>query len=925
MNYKETIRLPRTGFSMKGNLVRKEPEILEKWEKEDLYGKIREARGGAPRFILHDGPPYANGHVHIGTALNKILKDFIVKSHTMMGFDSPFVPGWDCHGMPIEHRVMSDQKETGKRLGRKEIRARCREYAARFVNVQRKEFRRLGVFGEWDRPYLTMNNDYESGIVDAFGKLVAGGYVYQGLRPIHWCMKCGTALAEAEVEYADHTSPSIYVAFRQHEPGDWKDRGIPEGVEVVIWTTTPWTLPANVAVALHPQEKYVLVASGDRTFMVAEKRVSAFMEETGLEGDVQGSPIFSGADLEGLFLEHPLLRDKTSMMIVAEHVTMDDGTGCVHTAPGHGAEDFVVGGVYGLPVFSPVDEEGRFTAEAGDYAGLHVFEANKAIVADLKKSGGLLNSSGIVHSYPHCWRCKSPLIFRATRQFFLGLSRKNLKARVLNMVDDIKWHPGWGYERMKNMMAVRPDWCLSRQRAWGVALPVFTCGECGEPVMDVRVISSVVELVRENGSDAWFEKTPEELFALTGRKPECPSCGSGNLDRVDDILDVWFDSSLSHYNVLRDEYGLERPASVYLEATDQHRGWFGVSLITSEALDLGKPVEHVITHGLVQDMNGRKMSKSLGNVISPLEIIDRQGADILRLWFAGVDYTADFRADLSQLDDAREAYRKLRNTLRFMLGNITYLEDFNFDPASLKGFDRYAYLRFRKLMSFCLEEYRAFQFHRVYREIRNFAVIDLSGQFLDIRKDRLYCGDADSPEVLSTRNLMTWMLKNFIMLLAPLIPFTAEEAWAELPEVIKEGCESVHLALYPRIKDFTEAESAELRSWEPYMEVRRIVMKELEAKRASGEIGGGLDASVALEVPEDMVPSANGEDWADFLIVSGVETVAGEDLSVTVVKARGSKCERCWKILPEVGRLEPADVCSRCAGVLRKMSEGGDE
>ena len=920
MNYKDTIQLPQTNFSMKGNLIKKEPETLESWDSENLYAKIRQARKDSPKFILHDGPPYANGHVHLGTALNKILKDFIVKSFTMMGYDSPYVPGWDCHGMPIEHRVMGDQPDGGKHLSRKEIREKCREYALEFVGIQREEFKRLGVFGDWDRPYLTMSTHYESGILRAFGDLVKNGYVYQGLRPIHWCMKCGTALAEAEVEHGDHTSPSIYVAFKQENPAEWESRGVPEDTETVIWTTTPWTLPANLAVALHPSEKYVIIESGERRFLVAEKRAEAFLKDSEISGTVLPEPVFTGNELDGLLMEHPILENKTSLMVVSDHVTMDDGTGCVHTAPGHGADDFVVGLKYGLEVFSPVNEDGTFSEEVGRYGGIHVFKANPEIVEDLKNSGRLLADKNMKHSYPHCWRCKRPLIFRATRQFFLSLSKNDLKKRVLERVDEVNWYPGWGYERMKNMMEVRPDWCLSRQRAWGVALPVFTCSDCFEPVLDHEVIHAVAEEVASKGADVWFDMNPGELFALAGKNAVCPSCGSEKLERVDDILDVWFDSSLSHYNVLTEKHRLTRPAAVYLEATDQHRGWFGVSLITSEALGMGKPADNIITHGLIQDKNGKKMSKSIGNVMSPLKVIDRLGADILRLWFASVDYTADFRADLSKLDDAREAYRKLRNTLRFILGNLGEFEEFNFDPDRLEGFDKYIYLRFRKLCRFCVDEYRKFQFHRVYRELRNFAVISLSGQFLDMRKDRLYCGDPDSVSCRMTRQVMAYMLKNLIQLLAPLIPFTAEEAWLALPECLRGDDSSVHLSLYPDTDALldTEEDDAVLKGWEPYLEVRKTVLKELEEKRAAGDIGGGLDAMVSLTLPEDMVASANGEDWSDFLIVSYADVKAGDELTVSAVPATGSKCSRCWKILPDVGSFVPDDVCGRCAEVLKR-------
>jgi isoleucyl-tRNA synthetase len=921
VNYKDTIVLPKTEFSMKGNLIAREPETLSEWGERDLYGAIREARRGCPEFILHDGPPYANGHVHLGTALNKILKDFIVKSHTMMGYDSPYVPGWDCHGMPIEHKITGG--EGGSSLSRDEVRTRCREYAAKYVGVQREEFRRLGVFGAWEKPYLTMSTSYESGIIRAFGELVKSGYIYQGQRPIHWCMSCTTALAEAEVEYASHTSPSVHVAFLQHDPAAWTARGIPAGTEVVIWTTTPWTLPANLGVALNPGEEYVVVESGTRRFLVAGRLVQSFLRDAGLDGEALAAPVFRGSDLEGLLLEHPVLEGRTSLVITAEHVTMEDGTGCVHTAPGHGAEDFVVGQRYGLEVFSPVLEDGTFAPSAGKYAGMHVFKANPVIVEDLRASGRLIAHNRVEHSYPHCWRCKSPLIFRATRQFFLSLSHLDLKERVLRRVEEISWHPAWGYERMKNMMGVRPDWCLSRQRSWGVALPAFTCSSCAEPVLDHEVIAAVADLIAEKGSDAWFHLAPAEAFALAGKTAACPSCGCTELRRVDDILDVWFDSSLSHFNVLTPEYGLSRPCSVYLEATDQHRGWFGVSLITSEALGLGRPADNIITHGLIQDSTGRKMSKSLGNVISPLEVVEKDGADILRLWFASVDYTADFRAEMSQLDDAREAYRKLRNTLRFMLGNLAGFDGGDPDPAALVGSDRYIYLRFRKLVRFCLEEYGRFQFHRVYRELRNFAVIDLSGQYLDMRKDRLYCDAPGDPGRLATRQVLAWMLKNLVKLLAPLIPFTAEEVWGALPPVLREGQWSVHLARYPEVDGLAAAmgEEEELAAWEPYLETRKTALKVLEEARATGVIGSGVDARVVLTVPAWMTASALGESWADFLIVSQAEVLAGEEVSAVVHRAEGTKCQRCWKILPEVGSLSPEDVCSRCAAVLEGLAE----
>ncbi len=916
--YKDSIRLPSTGFAMKANLPAREPEILASWQEQDIYGRIRESRQGCEIFILHDGPPYANGNVHLGTALNKILKDFVVKSHTMLGYDCPFVPGWDCHGMPIEHRVASTF--SGESPGRGEIRARCREYASRHVDIQRGEFKRLGVFGDWERPYLTMSTSYEAGIVRAFGELVEKGYVYQGLRPISWCSTCSTALADAEVEYSVRRSPSIWVAFEQADVDAWVARGVPPGTEVVIWTTTPWTLPANRAVALNPLEDYVVVDGGDRRYLVAQRRSSDFM--AAIEGTTlpQGSPVFKGAELEGLELVHPVMPGLLSKVITAGHVTMDDGTGCVHTAPGHGTEDFAAGQRYGLETFSPVDGRGVFTAEAGRYASMHVHAADAVIVEDLRASGRLIRSTFIEHSYQHCWRCHKPLIYRATSQFFLGLSRLGLKERVLQSVDSISWHPDWGYERMKNMMTARPDWCLSRQRSWGVALPALTCSACGEAFLDGGIASAVAGIIEEKGSDAWFEMSSEEIASLASRPAVCGACGGTSFERVDDILDVWFDSSLSHYNVLTPEYGLSRPASVYLEATDQHRGWFGVSLITGMALDLGIPTRTVITHGLILDKQGKKMSKSLGNVVSPLEIIENYGADILRLWFASVDYTADFRAEKSVLDDTREAYRKLRNTIRFLLGNLTGVE-LPGDPAdTCNGLERFMYLRFRQAEAECLDAYRSFQFHRVFRELRNIATIELSGLFLDARKDRLYCDDPEGDAARSTRRLLGWMAVEFLKLAAPLIPFTAEEGWRELPEGLRE-CGSVHMARLAAAP-LSEEERVELASWDGFLEIRKTALKSLEDARASGVIGSSLEAHVQLRLPAGFMASANGEGWADFLIASTVETMdSGSDESSAEVSASAhERCERCWRHLPEVS-ASPAHLCARCGEVVGRSAD----
>lgn len=910
MNYKDTIRLPRTNFSMKGDLIKAEPEMLLRWEEMDIEGRISEARASSPSFVLHDGPPYANGHVHLGTALNKILKDFIVKSHTMMGYYSPYVPGWDCHGMPIEHKVVTSA--SGEDISRLEVRRRCREYAAKYVDVQRVEFKRLGVFGRWDKPYLTMSYSYEAGVLRAFEALVRAGLIYRGLRPIHWCTSCSTALADAEVEYAVHSSPSVYVAFQQHDPASWEDRGVPSGTEVVIWTTTPWTLPANLAVALNPGELYCVVEAEGRRFLVASRLAQSFISAAAPSGRILEGVAFQGSALERLSLVHPLDSSRTSLVISALHVTMEDGTGCVHTAPGHGADDFNIGREYGLDVFCPVLENGKFGPAGGKYCGLHVFAANPVIVSDLQASGRLLASEKVSHSYPHCWRCKSPLIFRATEQFFLNLSHGGLKDKVLAAVDSIAWHPSWGYDRMKNMMASRPDWCLSRQRNWGVGLPVFICRDCDHTVMDPDMISHVASLVEERGSDAWFELDVAELYALWGGSPVCPACGSSSLRKNEDILDVWFDSSVSHCNVLTPEFGLPRPCAVYLEATDQHRGWFGVSLITSVGMGLSVPALNIITHGLIQDAQGKKMSKSLGNVVSPLEIVDTLGADILRLWFASVDYTADFRAEKSQLEDAREGYRKIRNTVRFLLGNLEGVTGVL--PSALSGLDRFIWLRFRKLIALCLLEYRAFQFHRVYRELRNFMVVELSGLYLDVRKDRLYCDSVSSPLRSASVELLGWMASGLLRLLAPLMPFTCEEAWGHLPESLR-NVDSVHLALFPEACELTQEEEEELASWRDVLAVRDAGLKVLEEMRAAGEIGGGLEASVTLGLPSGCPSTAFGEPWADLLIVSATEVAPSGTLTAKAVRASGEKCPRCWKVHEGTG------LCRRCSSVVEAADE----
>ncbi len=921
MNYKDTLNLPTTTFPMKANLPQKEKEILEFWSENHIYEKILKKRDRKKSYILHDGPPYANGHIHMGTSLNKILKDFVVKSYSMLGHYAPYVPGWDCHGMPIEHNVMNEIKKAKENPPKMEIRKRCRDYANKYYKIQKEEFPRLGVFGDWNQSYLTMHPSYESMIIEGFGEIVKNGYIYKGKRPIHWCPVCKTALAEAEIEYYDHTSPSIYIKFPIIDFSENSDTSF------IIWTTTPWTLPANVAVALHPREMYILFKWKGEGYIVAEQLFDRVKDALGIDSFEIIKKI-KGEDLEGLKVKHPIFDEKTSVTILADFVDMDTGTGCVHTAPGHGYEDYQIGLVYKLPLISPVDDEGKFTEEVDFVKGKLVFDANSDILSLLEKKGILFHSTTIEHSYPHCWRCSSPLIFRATDQWFLNVDHNNLRERLLKSVNASTWIPEWSRERIYNMIATRPDWTLSRQRAWGVPIPAVYCKECGKPILDLAIITNVANIVKEKTSDSWFT---EPLESFLPPDFQCPFCKGTEFDRETDIFDVWFDASMSHKAILEEREGLSKPADLYLEAVDQHRGWFQLSLIVSKTIDDTVPFKSVLTHGLILDANMKKMSKKLGNTIAPEEICEKYGADILRLWFASIDYSTDVSFGLELIDNAVDKYRKIRNTFRFLQGN---LYDFNLEKNSIEynklyPMDRLILSKLSKLTKEIIENYKTYAFNKVTHTYHNFCTTELSHYYFDIMKDRLYTHGKDSPERRSTQTVFFSLHKNLLLLIAPILPFTAEEIWQISPFFKKEE-ESIHISLFPEIKN--EWINTELEEkFENLSNFRDVVNRALEKKRKDKFIGNSLEATITIYCKNKQTKEFLENldiNLSEYFIVSGFNitdytpetTIEEEDdnIAVTVTKADGEKCVRCWVFSETVGTFsEHPTICKKCYDTLK--------
>lgn len=925
MDFKKTLNLPRTDFPMRANLSAREPEILKRWEEKGLYERLREMSKGRPRYVLHDGPPYANGNIHLGTALNKILKDMIIKSRQMSGMDAAYVPGWDCHGLPIEHMV---DKELGKKketMTQAEIRRHCRRYAERFIDIQRREFKRLGVLGKWDDPYLTMSYDYEATIARELGRFFQEGGVIRSKKPIYWCANCKTALAEAEVEYHDHKSPSIYVKFPLTQESRAK---FPETVDkptyVLIWTTTPWTLPANLAIALHPEFEYVAVAVDGEVWILAQGLLENVMQLMKVQ-NYSVLRTFAASELSGLKARHPFL-EQDSVVVLGSHVTLDAGTGAVHTAPGHGREDYDMALQYGLDVYSPVDDNGCFTKDVPFFAGQFVFNANKPVIAKLQEREKLLLQTDIVHSYPHCWRCKNPVIFRATPQWFISMGKNDLRRKALDWIERVQWVPNWGRDRIHNMIANRPDWCISRQRSWGVPISVFRCADCGTYLTTPEVFQHIVALFEKEGADAWFQRPTEELLP-EGTK--CPGCGGRKFEKEMDILDVWFDSGVSHAAVLERRPELQSPSDLYLEGSDQHRGWFHSSLLTAVGTRNTAPYKAVLTHGFVVDGQGYKMSKSLGNVIAPEEIIRQYGAEILRLWVSAEDYRDDVRISQDILRRLSEAYRRIRNTCRFLLGNL-----YDFDPNTdaiayddMYELDRFALLQLQDLTQKVRQAYDKFEFHRIYHALHNYCVVDLSAFYLDILKDRLYTSAAAGHRRRSAQTVIHTVLQTVLKLMAPILSFTAEEAWRMMP--YRPG-PSVHMEQFPEVNVYPR-DDALIQRWQKILAVRNEVLRVLETARRDKVIGHPLDAWVRIALPEDLEEEFGGEAelFRAVFIVSQVtiepaanlpgaaEGVDLPGLKIQVINASGEKCERCWVRSEKVGQFPDfPQVCDRCHAAL---------
>ncbi len=917
MDYRNTLNLPKTDFPMRANLAKREPEFLKMWEAKGIYRKLKEQAREKEKYILHDGPPYANGNIHIGTALNKILKDFIVKSKFMAGFNSHYVPGWDCHGLPVEHEVEKSLGQKKAELSTSDIRKKCRDYASKFVGIQREEFKRLGVFGEWENPYLTMNFKYQATIVREFGKFLLNGSVYKGKKPVHWCSTCKTALAEAEVKYQDHHSPSIYVKFKMiSEIADHFQNLRGKPVYVIIWTTTPWTIPANLAIALHPDFTYVAVDIGNEIYILAEELLPTVMAKFGIP-NYQILEKFQGKKLEGLKTKHPLY-DRESIIILANYVTLDVGTGCVHTAPGHGQEDYESGVQYGLEIYSPVDDDGRFTKDVPFFAGQFVFDANTAVNQKLKEVGALLKEEAMVHSYPHCWRTNDPIIFRATEQWFISMEKKGLRESALRSINEVKWIPPWGRERIYGMIENRPDWCVSRQRAWGIPITVFYCNSCKQMLATEETIEHVAKLFEKRGADVWFEEESAHLLPPGAR---CSGCGGTEFNKEMDILDVWFDSGVSWAAVLENQSEMEFPASLYLEGSDQHRGWFHSSLLTSVGTRGHAPYRSVLTHGFVVDGEGKKMSKSAGNVIAPEEVINKLGADVLRLWVSAEDYRDDIKISDEILKRLADAYFRIRNTYRFLLGNL-----YDFDPkkdrvpySDLYEIDRWALHQLAKLIRRVREAYERFEFHIVYHSVQNFCAVEMSSTYFDILKDRLYTFSSQSNGRRSAQTALYEILKALTTLMAPILSFTAEEVWQFLPG--EEGkAESVHLAEFPEARDEHLDEKLNER-WERIWEVRGLVMKALEQARKEKQVGLSLDAQVHLHLPpkEYQFFRPYEKDLRSIFLVSSVSLHLDEKgTRIKVLRADGKKCERCWNYDVSVGHdSQHPTVCGRCVEALK--------
>jgi isoleucyl-tRNA synthetase len=939
MDYKATLNLPKTDFPMKANLPQREPELLASWKQERLYEQIQEMGKGRPLYVLHDGPPYANGRIHIGHALNKILKDIIIKSKTMAGYQVPYVPGWDCHGLPIEHQVLKDLGDKKKTLDAPAIRRLCREYAEKFYSIQREEFQRLGVLGDWQHPYLTMNPGYEATIIREFGKFVERGGVYKGLKPVLWCTVDQTALAEAEVEYDDHTSPSIYVKFplvtsptvlSQTFPGISFPAGI-KLVSIVIWTTTPWTLPANQAVCLHSEIDYAFIQVGDEVLIVAEKLLESVTKACKLEGARVFGVKKGREGFEGIETQRPLTTG-LSPILLGDFVTLDQGTGCVHIAPGHGMEDYLLVLEYNataspgerLEILAPVDNSGRFTDVVKEFAGQHVLKANPKIVEFLEANGRLLGHGSMNHSYPHCWRCKNPVIFRATEQWFVSMDTNELRKEALAEIEQVRWIPAYGRDRINGMIENRPDWCLSRQRVWGVPIPGFTCTRCRSVLADPTVIDHIATLTESKGADVWFELSAADLLP---KGTICSTCGGADFEKERDILDVWFESGVSYAAVLKARKWW--PADLYLEGSDQHRGWFHSALLAGVVTDHRAPYKAVLTHGFVLDGQGKKMSKSAGNVVAPQDVIKQSGAEILRLWVSAQDYRDDVRISPEILTHLIEAYRKIRNTCRFLLSNL-----YDFDPAKdcipyeqLPELDRWALHRLSELIPRVRKSYDEFEFHTIFHALNNFCSVDLSAVYLDILKDRLYTFRANSSLRRGSQTVLFEIVVAMTKLMAPVLSFTAEEIWRTLAAQLggRLGVSSVHLSAFPEVQP--QWQNADLaQRWEQLLEVRVVVQAALEDQRRDKVIGSSLEADVQIKANPERYKLLDQyvKDLPTIFIVSRVDLKKVNhlphkpDFVAIVSKANSKKCERCWNYREAVGEdATHPTLCDRCVEAVQ--------